>query len=315
MKTFIKAFVSLGLIGILLYNVEWDTLLENLGSLSIWTVITVLLIFTAQFPISAQKWRTALRIHQLDYSFNYLLKVLSIGFFFNNFLPSSIGGDAYRVIKTMPQEGYKSRAVSAVLLERIIGFGALLFLGFIGGLITLQYEQNRLVQMYVLICAAGGGAAIVLYVLLRAGFFAALLDRIKHVKKLEILTHNLGHIWRNPGMIINVSLVSLLFQVLAVLAISILFDALDTEGTYAKYAVMAAIVGLAGVLPISINGIGVIEGAFVVSATQLGIGYNEAIIVAFMLRILVLPLSLVCGVVYLLDSNRQDKTSGEVIKD
>ena len=315
MKTFIKAFVSLGLIGILLYNVEWDALLENLGSLSIWTVITVLLIFTAQFPISAQKWRTALRIHQLDYSFNYLLKVLSIGFFFNNFLPSSIGGDAYRVIKTVPQEGYKSRAVSAVLLERIIGFGALLFLGFIGGLISLQYEQNRLVQMYVLICAAGGGAAIVLYVLLRAGFFAALLDRIKHVKKLEILTHNLGHIWRNPGMIINVSLVSLLFQVLAVLAISILFDALDTEGTYAKYAVMAAIVGLAGVLPISINGIGVIEGAFVVSATQLGIGYNEAIIVAFMLRILVLPLSLVCGVVYLLDSNRQDKTGGEVIKD
>jgi uncharacterized protein (TIRG00374 family) len=304
MKTLIKTVISLGLIGLLLYNVEWDTFLSHLEALSIWVIIVVLLVFTMQFPISAFKWKTALRIHQLDYSFGYLLKVLCIGFFFNNFLPSSIGGDAYRVIKTMPQEGYKSRAVSAVLLERIIGFGALLLLGFIGGLITLQYEQNNLLHLYVLICVAGGGAAIVLYALLRAGFLAALLERIKHVKKLEILTHNLGHIWRNPGMIVNVGLVSLLFQVLAVLAISILFDALDTEGTYAKYAVMAAIVGLAGILPISINGIGVIEGAFVVSATQLGIGYNEAIIVAFMLRILVLPLSLLCGIIYLLDSHR-----------
>jgi uncharacterized protein (TIRG00374 family) len=305
MKTFIKAFVSLGLIGALLYNVDWGTLLANLGSLSIWAVIIVLLVFTVQFPISAQKWRTALRIHQLEYPFPYLLKVLCIGFFFNNFLPSSIGGDAYRVIKTMPKEGFKSRAISAVLLERIIGFGALLFLGFIGGLLTLQHEQNHLVLVYVLLCAAGGVVATVLYAFIKMGFFTSLLERANKIKKLEVLTHNLGHIWRNPGLVINISFVSLIFQVLAVVAISVLFDALGADGTYAKYALMAAVVGLAGVLPISINGIGVIEGAFVVSATQLGIGYNEAIIVAFMLRILVLPLSLICGLVYMLDTQNK----------
>jgi uncharacterized membrane protein YbhN (UPF0104 family) len=97
---------------------------------------------------------------------------------------------------------------------------------------------------------------------------------------------------------------SLLFQVLAVIAISVLFDSLGSDVGYPKYAVMAAIVGLASILPISINGIGVIEGAFVLSATQLGIGYNEAIIAAFMLRILMLPLSMICGFVYLWDTQR-----------
>ena len=304
MKNFIKTVVSLGLIGALLYNIEWDTLLVHLDALSVWSIIIVLIVFALQFPISVQKWGAALRIHRLEYSFPYLLKVLCIGFFFNNFLPTSIGGDAYRVIKTMPKEGYRSRAISAVLLERIVGFGALLFLGFFGGVVILLREENHLVLVYVLICAAGGLVSIALYMLLRIGFFSALLERINNIEKLEVLTHNLRHIWRNPGMIINLAFVSLLFQVLAVIAISVLFDGLGADGAYAKYALMAAIVGLAGILPISINGIGVIEGVFVVSAIQLGIGYNEAIIVAFMLRILVLPLSLICGLVYLLDSRR-----------
>ena len=99
-----------------------------------------------------------------------------------------------------------------------------------------------------------------------------------------------------------------MFQVLAIIAISALFDALGGDAGYAKYAFMAAVVGLVGVLPISINGIGVIEGAFVFSATQLGIGYNEAIISAFMLRFLVIPFSLICGFVYLWDTHLNSTT-------
>jgi uncharacterized membrane protein YbhN (UPF0104 family) len=299
--------VSLILIGLLIYNVEWESFLNHFKTLSIWPIVIVLAVFTIQFPISAMKWKTALAIHQLDYSFGFLLKVICIGFFFNNFLPTSIGGDAYRVIRTVPEEGFKSRAVSAVLLERIIGFAALLLLGFVGGVLTLTLvkEQNQLVLYYVLICAIGGMGVICMVILLWLGVFSTLLKRIKNIKKLEILTHNLGHIWRNPGLLINVSMTSLLFQVLAVIAISVLFDALGGEAGYAKYALMAAVVGLASVLPISINGIGVVEGAFVFSATQLGIGYNEAIIAAFMLRILVIPLSLICGFVYLWEMRRK----------
>lgn len=306
MNTYIKMFISITLIGLLIYNVEWESFLEHVKSLSLWTVVIVFAIYTVQFPISAMKWKTALQIHKLDFGFTYLQKILCIGFFFNNFLPTAIGGDAYRVIKTMPKEGFKSRAVSAVLLERIVGFAALLFLGFIGGVFMLQNEPNLLVYYYVMTCVAGGVSVVIMFVLLRLGAFASLLERIKNIKKLEVLTHNLGHIWRTPGLVVNIIFSSFLFQILAVIAISVMFDALGSDGGYAKYALMAAVVGVASVLPISINGIGVIEGAFVFSATQLGVGYNEALIAAFMLRIMVVPLSLVCGMIYFWDS-RQNK--------
>ena len=297
--------ISLVLIGLLIYNIEWQSFAQHFRTLSIWAIVIVLVVYTVQFPISAMKWKTALQIHQLNFSFVYLQKVLCIGFFFNNFLPTAIGGDAYRVIKTMPKEGFKSRAVSAVLLERIVGFAALLFLGFIGGVLMVLDEPNQLVFYYVLTCVAGGVVSLCLFVLLRLGAFSSLLERVRNIKKLEVLTHNLGHIWRTPDLLINIIFTSLLFQILAIIAISVMFDALGGDGGYAKYALMAAVVGVASVLPISINGIGVIEGAFVFSATQLGIGYNEAIIAAFVLRILAIPLSLICGFVYLWDTRQK----------
>lgn len=311
MKTYIKMTVSLLLIGLLLYHVEWGSFLEHFKTLNIWAILIVFAIYTVQFPISAIKWKTALQIHQLEFSFLYLQKILCIGFFFNNFLPTAIGGDAYRVIKTIPKEGFKSRAVSAVLLERIIGIAALLFLGFIGGVIMLRDEPNQLVLYYVMVCIACGLFAMCLLILLRLGAFSSLLRWIKNIKKLEILTHNLAHIWRTPRLLVNIILASLFFQILAIIAISVMFNALGSEGSYAKYALMAAVVGVASVLPISINGIGVIEGAFVFSATQLGIGFNEALIAALMLRFMVVPLSLISGLIFFWDSH-QDKNETKI---
>jgi len=301
MKLFLKSAASIILIVLLLRNVEWELVFDNLRMMQPWLVVLVFSIFAVQFPISVWKWQLSLKLHQLDYDFMYLLKVITIGFFFNNFLPSSIGGDAYRVIKTMPEEGYKSRAISAVLLDRIIGFSVLVFFGFIGGLSILMHENNPLVQSYVMFCLLAGVAALTIIFLIKLGFLSGFIQRLKNIKKLDILMHNLSHIWNNPVLILKITAVSLLFQLLSIFAIGLLFDSLHVSGGYEQYALIAAIVGLASVIPLSINGIGIIEGAFAVSAVQLGLGYNEAIIVAFILRILVLPLTLACGLVYLLD--------------
>ncbi len=304
MKTYIKITVSLILIGVLIYNVDWDALMVNMKTMSVISILIAFSVFTVQFPISAYKWQKALRIHGLEYTFLFLQKVLCIGFFFNNFLPTSIGGDAYRAIKTVPKEGFKSRAVSAILVERIIGLGALLLLGLIGGIITLRSENIPMVVYFVSIFLAGGVAFIVLLLLLKMGMFSGFLAKLKKIEKLNILTHNLGLIYRNPKGLANILAISLFFQCLAIIAIGVLFNALGADGDYAKYAIIAATVGLVGMLPISINGIGVTEGAFAVTAIQLGMDYNQAIIVAFMLRILVVPLSLTCGLIYLADSRK-----------
>jgi len=302
MKTFAKVTVSLLLIATLLFNVEWSEVLRQLRSMNTWLLAFVLLLMTLQFPISSWKWQKSLRIHGLDYPFGLLQKVLCIGFFFNNFLPTSIGGDAYRVIKTVPSEGYKSRALSSVLFERIVGFGALLFLGLVGGLVTLKEQQPIIVVNFVIVCLAGFAAFAVFLVMMQRGMLQGFQRRLEKIKKLEVVFHNLRHIKRGGKNLLDVVLISVGFQLMAIVIIYVLFSSVGADVGYAKCALLGAIVGIVAVLPISINGIGVVEGSFAVAAVQLGIDLNQAVIVAFLLRILVVPISLVCGLVYLWDA-------------
>ncbi len=305
MLNIVKVLVSVGLISLLLYNVDWMLLSSSLHSLDWVVILAVVGIFALQFPVSTLKWQYSLRLHGLSYPFLYLQKILCIGFFFNNFLPSTIGGDAYRILKTVPEEGYKSRAVSAVLLERIIGLLALLAIGFVGAMYLLNSAPNPLVLSYVVAGIAAVAVLMIIVLLHKLGMFRRIAARISHLKAVDILLHNIGHIQRNPGMLFKVIMVSIVFQLLAVLAIGLLFENLGVGGGYAQYALIAAVVGLASVAPVSINGIGVVEGAFAVTAVQLQMGYNEALVVAFVIRVMVVPLSLLCGLVYLWDLKHQ----------
>ena len=119
MKIILKITISSILIGVIIFNLDLSLVIENIKNINVWAITLVFLISLIQIPISAYKWGISLIIHNLYFSFFHLLKLISIGFFFNNFLPTSIGGDVYRIIKTIPDNGYKSRAISSVLLERI----------------------------------------------------------------------------------------------------------------------------------------------------------------------------------------------------
>jgi glycosyltransferase 2 family protein len=76
-----------------------------------------------------------LSIHRVPFEFRTLQKYYFIAMFFNNFLPSTIGGDSYRVIKTMHNPRSRSSAVIAVLMERLTGLAALLLLGYLGAIV------------------------------------------------------------------------------------------------------------------------------------------------------------------------------------
>jgi uncharacterized membrane protein YbhN (UPF0104 family) len=247
-------------------------------------------------------------VHELEYSFPYLLKVLMIGFFFNNFLPTSIGGDAYRVLRTLPATGSKSRALSAVVLERLVGVAALVFIGFLGAVVIQFRNPSAFVVYFVTLSGLGFAAMGALFVLGRLGHLKALWERLLRIPKLQVLTENAGLIARSRGPLAAVVLWSFVFQVLGVLAVAALFRAVGNPVELAVCAVVGTMSAVAAVLPISINGIGVSEGSFVAAAASLGVNTEDAVVVALMCRALVIPLSVGCGLAYLWDV-RHSKTA------
>jgi uncharacterized protein (TIRG00374 family) len=107
-----------------------------------------------------------------------------------------------------------------------------------------------------------------------------------------------------PENLLRVVVYSIVFQLLAITSIYLMFMAVGVKKGIADCAFIAAFAGIATVLPISINGIGVVEGSLVFSAAQVGIAFDQAILVALTLRILTIPLTLICGFIYLYDTAR-----------
>ena len=304
MKKYLKIAVSAILLGVLIYKINWKNMYQNINIPSLPIVSFVFLIFLIQFPVSAYRWKKSLEIHGLDFSFLFLQKILCIGFFINTFLPTSIGGDGYRALKTMPGEGDKSRGVSAILLERILGFLVLLFLGLLGAVFLLRKYPTPAIKMYVI-----GGVLVVIFTIIAKTMLGKLfpdgfLGGASWMKRFDAVKNNFQYIKSDRANLSRVILYSIVFQLLAITSIYLLFLAVGVKTGIADCAFIAAFAGIAAVLPISINGIGVVEGSMVFSAAQVGIVYDQAIIVALIMRFLTLPLTLICGFVYLYDAAR-----------
>ena len=90
-------------------------------------IVTLLLIFLSVM-VSTQKWKLLIYSQNLCVSFRELFFAYLTGQFFNNFLPSSIGGDAARVLYVGKKRGLIPEFTASVIAERILATVSLLCL-------------------------------------------------------------------------------------------------------------------------------------------------------------------------------------------
>jgi uncharacterized protein (TIRG00374 family) len=272
MNTAAKFVVAAVLLSALAWNIDWERAGAVVGRLHWWTVAVVLGGMALELLLSVAKWSLALNMHGLAFPFGYLFRSLCAGYFLNNFLPTSIGGDAYRVYRTLPAEGYRSRAVSAVLVDRVSGFGALLTLGAAGA--AAVGGDSAVARAYLALFVGGGSAVAGLLLALRFGWFRPLANRLRHLKAFEAAAHNVEHLKQSPKAWLRQVALSFTFQTTSVAIVYWLFAQTGEPLPFARCALVAAAAGMAAVLPVSINGIGLMEGSFVVTAVALGAGYD-----------------------------------------
>ena len=303
----VKIAVTCILMGVLLWIVDWQQMTALLVGLH-WSVVALLygvLIF--ELVLSTVKWSSALRMHGIHHRFGFLFRTLCTGYFFNNFLPTAVGGDAYRAYRTLPNDGYRSRAVSAILVERLTGFAALLTLGAVGG--VLLFDQSPVARSYVVLFVAGSVAGLAVLGALFAGWLRGLVERFTHLKAVDALLHNAGRLARARRGWIEQVVISFAFQAISIGIVYWLFSITGESVGFWECALITAAVGLAAFLPLSIAGIGLMEGSLVAMAVAFGIGYEPAVFVALARRMLMLALSMFCGLVYLVDSHLDAATA------
>ena len=204
----------------------------------------------------------------------------------------------FRAYRTMEKAKRRAHAFSAIVVERLTGLAALVFLGFLSA-IYLVYRGPLIHRDWVagalLLVTVG---VLVTWLVWRSGSHEKLWARLKNIGRLEPLIDSIRVININRQHFPGLVGLSVLFQGAAILTVASLFAALNLPGKLIESGFTAAAFGVAGIIPISINGIGVVESSFVLAALEVRLPYAEAVLVALLLRALMLIASISFGLLY-----------------
>src|SRR5262249_57193363 len=99
-------------------------------------------LYLVMIFISAWRWYVLLKAQHIAVPFGTVVQSYLVATFFNNFLPSNIGGDVVRIRDTAPHAGSKTLATTIVLVDRGIGLLGLIFVAAVGATVTARGSEN-----------------------------------------------------------------------------------------------------------------------------------------------------------------------------
>jgi uncharacterized membrane protein YbhN (UPF0104 family) len=296
MPRWLKAIVAAVLMIALALSMDWAELRTHAADMNLVLGAAAFIVIVLEMPVNAMKWSWSLRLHGQSFPWNDLFRIGCMSYFFNNFLPSAIGGDVYRVYRTWPVGGDKSFAVSAVLVERMVGLALLMANGFVGALFLLEYALARTFALVTLVASVAGLISLPLVIkLARKGVLSRRFPKIAGIEAM------LGRILKPRREWGGLLLASIAFQGLAASAVYLCFAAAGSPTDIPTALLITAAAGLASVLPISISGLGVVEGSIAAAAVALGGGFESAVLAALLLRFFALAVSGLCGLFCFID--------------
>jgi len=220
-----------------------------------------------------------------------------LGLFFNQVLPSSIGGDAIRGYCLVREGNSLGRATSVVVLDRMMGMIGLALLIVITLPMALSFINTPTLQwgigLSLLAVIAGLVTALFMDFFLR-GFASwcvttGLMAFATDARRL--LLSRIG---------VALALHSAAIHVISVVAVGMLSRALNMEVSWLALAVIVPIMTLLATVPISIAGWGVREGFMVVGLGYAGIGAEQALALSILYGLSLLVVALPGGVAWIM---------------
>ena len=302
----LKITISIGLISFLIWKVSPSSLSRYLKSIDPFLFAAAIIVFFLSSFLGAVQWYILLRKSDFNLTFPRVLSLYLVGLFFNNFFPANVGGDAYKIfdVARMGNDPYKVFAIT--LLDRIFGIFGLCILALISSFIILPTGNINNLWVYILLfMVIVGGCVIVLLNRRLSHFLRSIFIRIKLWnigKRLDTIFGQLGGLRNLKPVMAKVTLLTLSIQFLRIITHIIVGRSIGMtmSGWVPLYFfVFIPLLGIIMILPISINGLGVREGAAVLLFTGVGILPEQALLVEFLTYVVMVAVSLCGGVLFL----------------
>ncbi len=283
------------LVGMLVWSIDWHQFTALRGRFDLGPVLLATLIAGVTFPLHAWRWWLLLRAQGLTLSVHWAHVVTWIGNFYNAFLLGGLGGDAARAFYVCRDaSAHQAAGLAATFLDRVLGLVVLLSLAAITLLLKLEtVARHPELRLLLFICAALSLASLLVFVVFFRRPPAWLATRLGPTRTAT-LTDILLRVRSSPSTLLAALASSYAIWLLDFLSVWLLARSLGLPLPFIEVSLAMSVAYAATVLPVSVGGHGIREGALLGMLALLGLlPTDDTRQLALLLAVLVWAVSVV----------------------
>jgi uncharacterized protein (TIRG00374 family) len=259
-------------------------------------LVLAMLIFPLTFALTSIRWHRMLHAVQVLVPLGRTVVINMVGAFYNTFMPGSTGGDVLKAYYASKQTPHRTRAVMTVLVDRAIGLLALVVVG--GAMAAFVWSRSDVADPVGQLCGKiAKGAAIILAatVGMLLVYYQPHLRRltgldwlIRHLpmqKQIQNIVHVMEVYRTRPGLIAWAMVVTFPVHLTVATSAMLAGQALQLHIDPLYYFVCVPVIVLAGSIPISPQGAGVMEYFAIKLTEKQGASVSEAFALAMLIRL------------------------------
>lgn len=303
----IKAAVSISLITFLAINLDFNSVQDQLLSVSPYLLIASGLFYTLQVLLAALRWKIVLSGLNTPLSLKHAFVFTFIGAFFNQTLPTSIGGDAFKIFFAYKSGINLKTSVNSVVLERVTTALTLVILV----LFTLPFFLPRVAPQTanifmtgIVLVAVGSVAGVAL--LATMDKFPKRLVKWRMFQALVAFSLDTRRIFLTPKCLTLLTIWGVVAHINLVLVAYLIILALGIHASFIDCLVLVPLVIMTTILPISIAGWGVREGAMIAAFSLIGIPAEQSLMLSVIFGLMGVVTAIPGGALWVLGLENSD---------
>jgi len=274
-KFCIKVFVSLLILFVLFASIDAEKLGDVIVNADVAILIMALgFVLSIRF-VMAYRWQIVLRLYEVFSKYWNLLSIVFISNSVGHLLPGGIGVDVVRSYQLSKQEGVVAGIVASVFVDRIVGLLSMLLVAFIAALSGFLFNDLSLIY-----AVFTGGGVVLFFAMysLRSVLAGIQYDRLIAKGPLKFACGAFGKFVKSLSdvslpnkVVLKLLLLSILVQMIRVLVFFLVFLALDVQLEFTLLMVFIPLLFIVMLMPVSIGGLGVREGALFLFLNPYGV--------------------------------------------
>jgi uncharacterized membrane protein YbhN (UPF0104 family) len=304
----LKALVRLGVSAALLYfvlrSIDLPAFWERVKSMNPAWILLALAAYAFTQSIAVWRWNRLLRAQHIEVERRRLTESIWVSMFFNNFLPSNIGGDVVRIADTAPAAGSKTLAMTVILVDRVLGLTALVIIAASGALVATLLGVHIPGARWLWLASALGAVAAISVIAMPQLVGHALmpvraLNKPWLTERAQRLEDAVIRFRNAPAAVAGAFAGAMVVQITLVAFYLLTAEGLSVPLPIFLGAVLIPVSLVVQMAPVSINGFGVREAVFAFFFRRFGLPTDAAVALSLVSTGMVMGLSLVGGFFFL----------------